>query len=114
LPKIFNVNWFRKDENGKWLWPGYGDNMRVLAWIFGRCEGTAAATETAIGFVPTVDGIDISGLDVTKEDIAELVKVDKALWKEELELIKEQQASLGERYPNELKLQVEQLEARLG
>src|SRR5512133_2411291 len=60
LPKIFNVNWFRKDKDGKWLWPGYGDNMRVLAWIFGRCEGTAAATETAIGFVPTVDGIDIS------------------------------------------------------
>jgi phosphoenolpyruvate carboxykinase (GTP) len=113
LPKIFNVNWFRKDKEGKWLWPGYGDNMRVLAWIFGRCEGTAAATETPIGFVPTVDSIDISGMDVTKEDIAELVKVDKSLWKEELELIKEQQASLGERYPKELKLQVEQLEARL-
>ncbi len=114
LPKIFNVNWFRKDKEGKWLWPGYGDNMRVLAWIFGRCEGSAAATETPIGFVPTVDGIDISGMDVTKEDIAELVKVDKALWKEELDLIKEQQASLGDRYPKELKLQVEQLEARLG
>lgn len=114
LPKIFNVNWFRKDQNGKWLWPGYGENIRVLAWIFGRCEGTAAATETAIGFVPTVDGIDITGMDVTKEDIAELVKVDSSLWKEELELIKEQQASMGERYPQELKLQVEQLEARLG
>ena len=114
LPKIFNVNWFRKDKDGKWLWPGYGDNMRVLAWIFGRCEGTAAATETAIGFVPTVDGIDISGLSVTKDDIAELVKVDKDLWKEELELIKEQQASLGDRYPKELKNQVELLEARLG
>jgi phosphoenolpyruvate carboxykinase (GTP) len=114
LPKIFNVNWFRKDKNGKWLWPGYGDNMRVLAWIFGRCEGTAAATETAIGFVPAVDEIDISGLSVTKDDIAELVKVDKALWKEELELIKEQQASLGDRYPKELKNQVELLEARLG
>ena len=113
LPKIFNVNWFRKDENGKWLWPGYGDNMRVLAWIFGRCEGTAAATETAIGYVPTVDGIDISGLAVTKEDIAELVKVDKALWKDELELIKEQQIALGDRLPKELKFQVEQLEARL-
>jgi len=114
LPKIFNVNWFRKDKDGKWLWPGYGDNMRVLAWIFGRCEGTAAATETAIGFVPTVDEIDISGLSVTKDDIAELVKVDKDLWKEELELIKEQQASLGDRYPKELKNQVELLEARLG
>lgn len=113
LPKIFNVNWFRKDQDGKWLWPGYGDNMRVLAWIFGRCEGTAAATETAIGYVPTVEGIDISGLAVTKEDIAELVKVDKALWKDELDLIKEQQAALGERLPNELRLQVEQLEARL-
>ncbi len=114
LPKIFNVNWFRKDKNGKFLWPGYGDNMRVLAWIFGRCEGTAAATETAIGFVPTVDSIDISGLSVTKEDIAELVKVDKALWKDELELIKEQQAELDGRLPKELKLQVEELEARLG
>lgn len=114
LPKIFNVNWFRKDKDGKWLWPGYGENMRVLKWIFERCEGTAAATETAIGFVPTVDGIDISGLDVTTEDIAELVKVDKALWKEELELIKEQQIALGDRLPNELKLQVKELEARLG
>ena len=113
LPKIFNVNWFRKDKDGKWLWPGYGDNMRVLAWIFGRCEGTAAATETPIGYVPTIDSIDISGISVTKEDIAELVKVDKALWKDELDLIKEQQAALGERLPNELKLQVEQLEARL-
>jgi len=113
LPKIFNVNWFRKDKDGKWLWPGYGENMRVLKWVFERCEGTAAATETAIGWVPTVDSIDISGLNVTKEDIAELVKVDKALWKDELELIKEQQAALGERFPKELKLQVEQLEARL-
>ncbi|HWR99105.1 MAG TPA: phosphoenolpyruvate carboxykinase domain-containing protein, partial [Prolixibacteraceae bacterium] len=76
--------------------------------------GTAAATETAIGFVPTVDGIDISGLQVTTADIAELVKVDKALWKDELELIKEQQVALGDRLPNELKLQVEELEARLG
>jgi phosphoenolpyruvate carboxykinase (GTP) len=114
LPKIFNVNWFRKDQDGKWLWPGYGENMRVLKWIFERCDGTAAATETAIGFVPTVDGIDISGLTVTTADIEELVKVDKALWKDELELIKEQQAALGDRLPNELKLQVEQLEARLG
>jgi phosphoenolpyruvate carboxykinase (GTP) len=114
LPQIFNVNWFRKDKEGKWLWPGYGDNMRVLKWIFERCDGTAPATETAIGFLPTVDSIDISGLNVSKEDIAELVKVDKDLWKEELELIKEQQAALGDRLPKELKVQVEELEARLG
>ena len=87
--------------------------MRVLAWIFGRCEGTAAATETAIGFVPKADGIDISGLNVTIADMEELVKVDKALWKEELELIKEQQAALGDRLPKELKQQVVDLEARL-
>ncbi|MCE1200198.1 MAG: phosphoenolpyruvate carboxykinase (GTP) [Marinilabiliales bacterium] len=114
LPKIFNVNWFRKDKDGKWLWPGYGDNMRVLAWVFGRCEGTAEAKETAIGFVPTVDSIDITGLKVTKADIEELTKVDKDLWKDELELIKEQQAALGDRMPAELKQQVVQLEARLG
>jgi phosphoenolpyruvate carboxykinase (GTP) len=114
LPQIFNVNWFRKDKEGNWLWPGYGDNMRVLKWIFERCDGTALATETAIGFLPTADSIDISGLNVSKEDIAELVKVDKDLWKEELELIKEQQAALGDRLPKELIIQVEELEARLG
>lgn len=76
LPKIFNVNWFRKDQNGKWLWPGYGDNIRVLKWIFERCDGTAKAVETPIGFVPEVDAIDISGLNVTKADVEELVKID--------------------------------------
>ncbi len=113
LPKIFNVNWFRKDQNGKWLWPGYGDNIRVLKWIFERCEGTAEAVETPIGLVPTVDGIDISGLDVTKADVEELVKVDKALWKDELALIHEHYANMGERMPAALLKQVEQLEARL-
>jgi phosphoenolpyruvate carboxykinase (GTP) len=113
LPKIFNVNWFRKDKDGKWLWPGYGDNMRVLKWVFERCEGTAAATETAIGYVPTVESIDISGLKVTTADIEELVRVDKTLWKEELALIKEQHVSLGDKVPAELRQQVVDLEARL-
>ncbi len=113
LPKIFNVNWFRKDQNGKWLWPGYGDNIRVLKWIFERCDGTAKAVETPIGFVPTVDSIDITGLDVTKADVEELVKVDKALWKDELALIHEHYANMGDRMPAALLKQVEQLEARL-
>ena len=99
LPKIFNVNWFVKTKTAN----GCGRVMAItFAFLHGFSEDVkiiAAATETAIGFVPTVDGIDISGLDVTKDDIAELVKVDKALWKEEIELIKEQQAELGDRLP---------------
>jgi len=113
LPKIFNVNWFRKDQNGKWLWPGYGDNIRVLKWIFERCEGTAKAVETPIGFVPEADAIDISGLNVTKADVEELVKIDKALWQDELALIQEHYANMGERLPEALKVQLTNLEARL-
>ncbi len=113
LPKIFNVNWFRKDQNGKWLWPGYGDNIRVLKWIFERCDGTAKAVETPIGFVPEVDAIDISGLNVTKADVEELVKIDKALWNDELALIQEHYANMGSRLPEALKVQLTNLEARL-
>ena len=113
LPKIFNVNWFRKDQNGKWLWPGYGDNIRVLKWIFERCDGTAKAVETPIGFVPEVDAIDISGLNVTKADVEELVKIDKALWHDELALIQEHYANMGSRLPEALKVQLTNLEARL-
>ena len=113
LPKIFNVNWFRKDQNGKWLCPGYGDNIRVLKWIFERCDGTAKAVETPIGFVPEVDAIDISGLNVTKADVEELVKIDKALWNDELALIQEHYANMGSRLPEALKVQLTNLEARL-
>ena len=89
LPKIFCVNWFRKTPEGKWLWPGYGDNARVLKWVFERCEGKGDAVETQIGYLPTVEAIDISGTDVTKEDMEMLLTVDVEGWKTELETINE-------------------------
>ncbi len=89
LPKIFCVNWFRKTPEGKWLWPGYGDNARVLKWVFERCEGKGDAVETQIGYLPTVDAIDITGTDVSKEDMEMLLTVDVEGWKTELETINE-------------------------
>src|SRR5205085_926412 len=77
LPKIFYVNWFRKDANGKWLWPGYGENSRVLEWVFQRVAGRGQATETAIGYVPAPGAIDVTGLDVPERDLAELLRVDE-------------------------------------
>ena len=115
LPKIFCVNWFRKSAEGKFMWPGFGDNSRVLAWVFARCAGTAAAKETAIGFLPTADAIDITGLEgeVSAADLEELLKVDVEGWKNELAMIKEHYAKFGDRLPQELVKQLEALEARL-
>jgi phosphoenolpyruvate carboxykinase (GTP) len=83
LPRFFMVNWFRKGTNGKFLWPGFGDNSRVLKWIVDRCEGTADAVDSPVGRVPAADGIDVSGLSVSAEDMAELLRVDPAVWAEE-------------------------------
>ncbi len=115
LPKIFCVNWFRKSAEGKFMWPGFGDNSRVLAWVFARCAGTAVANETAIGFLPTADSIDITGLEgeVSAADLDELLKVDVEGWKNELAMIKEHYAKFGDRLPQELVKQLEALEARL-
>jgi phosphoenolpyruvate carboxykinase (GTP) len=115
LPKIFCVNWFRKSAEGKFMWPGFGDNSRVLAWVFARCAGTGSAKETEIGFLPTVDAIDINGLEgeVSAADLEELLKVDVAGWKNELAMIKEHYAKFGDRLPQELIKQLEALEARL-
>ncbi|MBO7327602.1 MAG: phosphoenolpyruvate carboxykinase (GTP), partial [Lentisphaeria bacterium] len=115
LPKIFCVNWFRKSAEGKFMWPGFGDNSRVLAWVFARCAGTGAANETAIGFLPTTDAIDITGLEgeVSAADLEELLKVDVDGWKNELAMIKEHYAKFGDRLPQELLKQLEALEARL-
>src|SRR5262249_11885519 len=79
-PKIFRVNWFRTNESGRFLWPGFGDNLRVLKWILGRCDGRGSAIDTALGEVPTHDAIDRSGLSVTDADMAELQNVDPAEW----------------------------------
>jgi phosphoenolpyruvate carboxykinase (GTP) len=114
LPKIFYVNWFRKDENGRFLWPGYGENSRVLAWVFARCAGHGAAVETPIGAMPPVgpEGLDTTGLDISDEDIAELLRVDIAEWKAQLPHF-HQHLGKFERLPKELHEQLEALDRRL-
>jgi phosphoenolpyruvate carboxykinase (GTP) len=113
LPKIFYVNWFRKTTDGKWLWPGYGENSRVLKWVFERCAGTGKADETPIGFMPTEDAIDTSGLNISPADMKELLNVDKAEWKKEVEGIRDHYKKFGDRLPDELKRELEALERRL-
>jgi phosphoenolpyruvate carboxykinase (GTP) len=116
LPRIFYVNWFRKDDDGKFLWPGFGENCRPLAWIFRRLEGKAEANETAIGLVPPVGegGIDTSGLDIDREAVEKLLEVDHDAWIEQLPQIHEHYGKFGDRLPNELRGQLEELERRLG
>jgi phosphoenolpyruvate carboxykinase (GTP) len=115
LPRIYYVNWFRKDENGKFLWPGYGENSRVLAWIFRRCEGKGEAVDTSIGKLPLVGkgGIDIEGLDVTTDAMQELLKVDVSGWKEQLSQMHEHYSNFGEKLPEALRAQLRTLEERL-
>ncbi len=116
-PKIFNVNWFRTDDDGHFIWPGYGDNMRVLLWILDRCAGKADATESVIGYLPKPEDIDISGLEddnVSIDTIKELLSVDNALWKEDMANLKEFYAKIGERMPQELLDQLAAFEKRLG
>ena len=114
LPKIFYVNWFRKSEDGKWLWPGYGENSRVLKWIVERCSGTGKAVETPIGYLPTVDAIDRTGLDsVTDADMEELLTVNKDEWKAEAKSIRAHFESYGPKMPKELFDELDALEARL-
>jgi phosphoenolpyruvate carboxykinase (GTP) len=116
LPKIFYVNWFRKDDDGKFLWPGFGENSRVLAWIVRRCEDGAEAEETPIGLVPPFGegGIDTGGLDLSEEAMAQLLEVDPDSWKEQLPQMQEHYARFGERLPAALRSQLEALEKRLG
>jgi phosphoenolpyruvate carboxykinase (GTP) len=113
LPKIFYVNWFRKNEAGKFVWPGFGENSRVLKWVFDRCEGTADAIETPIGNLPTLDAIDFSGLNMNDNDKAMLLRVDVDGWLQEIPMIKEYYASFGNHLPAELSKEIEDLEKRL-
>ncbi|HEX4837518.1 MAG TPA: phosphoenolpyruvate carboxykinase (GTP) [Solirubrobacteraceae bacterium] len=114
LPKIFYVNWFRKDADGRFLWPGYGENSRVLAWVFARCAGHGAAVETPIGIMPPVgpEGLDTSGLDIPEENIAELLRVDVGEWKAQLPHFHEHLGKF-DRLPKELHEQLLALEQRL-
>lgn len=102
-PKIFNVNWFRQDENGEFLWPGFGDNMRVLDWILKRCAGEVEAEETAIGYVPYAKDIDLEGLDMTESDLEKILYIDKKRWSAEADEIAGYYEQFGDRLPKELK-----------
>jgi phosphoenolpyruvate carboxykinase (GTP) len=102
LPRIYYVNWFRKDADGRWLWPGYGENSRVLKWIVERLDGTAEGVETPIGIVPAKDALDTAGLDISGEDLAVLLSVDTETWKQEAALIPEHFERFGDHLPKEL------------
>ncbi|NLO08887.1 MAG: phosphoenolpyruvate carboxykinase (GTP) [Clostridiales bacterium] len=113
LPKIFYVNWFRKDKDGRWLWPGFGDNSRVLKWVVERTSGTGEAVKTPIGYLPAKGAIDTSGLDVNEADMDELLHVYKDQWLTEVASIRQHYVVYGEKLPKELVKQLDALEARL-
>ncbi len=112
-PKIFNVNWFRTDEDGNFIWPGFGDNMRVLMWILARCDEKVDAVETAIGYEPKPEDINTEGLDIDSNVIKDLLSVDKDLWKEEANGIEEFFKQFGDKLPAEMKTQLNSLKDRL-
>ena len=102
LPQIFHVNWFRRDESGRFLWPGFGDNLRVMRWIIDRCQNRADAVETPIGFLPKSADIDITGLDMEKRDLQELLAVDNEAWSEEMVALGDYLGEYGDRVPERL------------
>ncbi len=114
LPRVFYVNWFRKSADGRFLWPGFGDNSRVLEWVFDRCAGRGEVVETPIGYLPATGTIDVEGLEVPEEDMAELLRVDRDEWRAELPPIVEYFAQFGDRLPKTISDQLEALRQRLG
>jgi phosphoenolpyruvate carboxykinase (GTP) len=113
LPKLFWVNWFRKDQDGNFLWPGFGDNVRVLKWVLERLDGSAGAVETPIGYVPTREALDLSGLDIASDTMDQLLEVDHDSWKGEIPLIADHFDFIGERMPDALRTKLDDLERRL-
>ena len=109
-PKVFYVNWFRKTEDGRWLWPGFGENARVLKWMCERIDGKVDAVETSIGLMPTADGLDLDGLDIPAADVEELLRVDDNAWKAELPDLREFFAKFGDRLPPRMQAQIERAE----
>ncbi len=113
LPRIYQVNWFRKGRDGNFLWPGFGDNSRVLAWIVRRLEGKAAVVDTAIGRRPASGELDVSGLDIDGERLNELFAVDRDTWLAEADLTQEYFAKFGDRLPAEMTAELDALRHRL-
>jgi len=113
LPKIYYVNWFRKSDGGDFLWPGFGENSRVLKWVFERCEGTAKAVETPIGNLPADGELDLDGLEVSREDLAQLLRVDVDGWLSELPLVREYYTQFGDRMPRQLETELDAMRDRL-
>jgi phosphoenolpyruvate carboxykinase (GTP) len=107
------VNWFRKSDGGDFLWPGFGENSRVLQWVFDRCEGTAKAIETPIGNLPADGALDLDGLDIGADDLAQLLRVDIEGWLQELPLIREYYQEFGERLPKQLVGELDAMRERL-
>ena len=113
LPKIYYVNWFRKDENGDFLWPGFGHNSRVLKWIFERCDGVAPANLTPIGYLPTEESIDVRGLPMKHDALQRLLEIDHDAWIDEVKSLKAYYETIGEKLPKKLLEELEKLEQRL-
>ena len=113
LPKIFFVNWFRRDDDGRFLWPGFGENSRVLKWIFERCDGRSEVVDTPIGRLPTMDALDVDGLDIRPEDLETLLTVDQEGWQAAIPQIREHYAQFGDKLPAQLQMAVDTLEAQL-
>lgn len=113
LPKVFHVNWFRKDADGKFMWPGYGDNMRVLKWVIDRCEGHATALRTPIGNVPRTEDLDLSGLDLKRSTLDALLRIDHEIWRREVDEISAYFATFGARVPDGLRLQLARIKSEL-
>jgi phosphoenolpyruvate carboxykinase (GTP) len=114
LPKIFYVNWFRRGEDGRFLWPGFGENSRVLKWVVERLEGTAAAVDTPVGQVPAPGALDISGLDVSEDDLVAALRVDPEEWRAEIPQVADWFTSFGDKLPGVLWSELDALKARLG
>ena len=113
MPAVFYVNWFRKSDDGKWLWPGFGENSRVLKWVVERCAGQADAVETPIGQLPAPGSLDTSGLDVSDADLKELLNVDAAGWLAEIPDIEKHYARFGDKLPAGLRDELQSLKQRL-
>jgi len=114
LPRIFYVNWFRRDESGKFLWPGFGENSRVLAWIFRRLEDAVDADDTPVGLLPQPGDIDTDGVDVDPEALQKLLNVDPEEWAQQLPQMREHYARFGDQLPAELRAQFDALAQQLG